>query len=64
MKSETAEKPPSIWDKATAHAEELLKLPEAELMEKVRVKGNWKEDRLPTQEELTMLILKWANYCQ
>lgn len=38
-----------------------LKLPEDQLRAKLRIKSNWKEDRLPTKEELAILILNWAE---
>lgn len=63
MKPEPSEKPQSLYNQAWARAGEVLKLPTAEIYAKLKVKSDWKEDRLPNQEELTILILKWSTSC-
>lgn len=66
MKTQTPDKTHPQYERACKHAENVLKLPIEQLRTKLRVKSNWTEDRLPTAEELVIMILKWSdeNNCE
>lgn len=59
MKTQTPDKTHTEYERALRHAENVLKLPLEEIKTKLKVKTDWQEDRLPTAEELAILILVW-----
>lgn len=61
MKTETYDKTHTQYPQALKRAEDLLKLPIEQLKEKLRERSGWGADRLPTADELAILILIWVD---
>jgi hypothetical protein len=49
------------FPKAFKHAENILRLPEDVLRAKLRERSGWGADRLPSEEELAVMILIWTD---
>jgi hypothetical protein len=61
MKTQTPDETHSLYKRALAHAHRVLALPLEEIKAKLKDKTDWTEDRIPTPEEMAILILKWAE---